>query len=482
MSVTLKDGTSFPVISTYTVEQSHAVIALVVASCISLIAVVGLLSAIAISAFNTRMVKDPNMFVRTHVVYYFLCLLLSDVLQAIGSIMNSAWISNRAVLYVSLCTAQGVIKQMADVGIALWSLVIAIRTFLILFLRVTPKRYAMWITLVANWSLFGAIVTAGPAIATNERGPFYGISGDWCWISSNYGSLRITLDYMVMFISALLAFILYLLVFLKLRGVVRAQAFSTSVAAAAKERDEKYEHKLARQMLLYPIAYTILILPIACCRFSEWTGHSVPFAATIFSDFIYLLSGLVHVILFTCTRRILPPRSMIPKFLISKPSVLTSTTLPDGEFDSYYSDAASVRSWYPPTPPKGIKSTTITEARDPFSDPEQHPNEDSEAATIRRVRSPDSSRSSSRASRRSLSVVGDHPELREVSLSPGTSLWSLEVGELEGDELADEISPTPTHRDGERMELPHTPPSAHRIALGFGSKEDLRIIVQYYWH
>jgi hypothetical protein len=155
---------------------------------------------------------------------------------------------------------------------------------------------------------------------------------------------------------------------------------------------------------------------------------------------------------------------MIPKFLISKPSVLTSTTLPDGEFDSYYSDAASVRSWYPPTPPKGIKSTTITEARDPFSDPEQHPNEDSEAATIRRVRSPDSSRSSSRASRRSLSVVGDHPELREVSLSPGTSLWSLEVGELEGDELADEISPTPTHRDGERMELPHTPPSAHRYS------------------
>jgi hypothetical protein len=56
-----------------------------------------------------------------------------------------------------------------------------------------------------------------------------------------------------MFISALLAFILYLLVFLKLRGIVRAQAFSTSVAAAAKERDEKYEHKLARQMLLYPV-------------------------------------------------------------------------------------------------------------------------------------------------------------------------------------------------------------------------------------
>lgn len=56
-----------------------------------------------------------------------------------------------------------------------------------------------------------------------------------------------------MFISALLAFILYLLVFLKMRGIVRAQAPSTSVTSADRERNEKYEHKLARQMLLYPV-------------------------------------------------------------------------------------------------------------------------------------------------------------------------------------------------------------------------------------
>ena len=56
------------------------------------------------------------------------------------------------------------------------------------------------------------------------------------------------------FISALLTFILYLLVFWKMRGIVRSQAFSTSVASADRERKEKYEHKLARQMLLYPVS------------------------------------------------------------------------------------------------------------------------------------------------------------------------------------------------------------------------------------
>jgi hypothetical protein len=65
-----------------------------------LVATVGLLSAIAVrptfdvisnsqilmsfakmSAFNTRTVKSPEMFVRTHVAFYFVSLLLSDILQ-----------------------------------------------------------------------------------------------------------------------------------------------------------------------------------------------------------------------------------------------------------------------------------------------------------------------------------------------------------------------------------------------------------------
>ena len=55
-----------------------------------------------------------------------------------------------------------------------------------------------------------------------------------------------------MFMSALLAFILYSLVYLKLRGIVHARTPSTSIASACLERDEKYEHKVARQMLLFP--------------------------------------------------------------------------------------------------------------------------------------------------------------------------------------------------------------------------------------
>lgn len=53
--------------------------------------------------------------------------------------------------------------------------------------------------------------------------------------------------------SALFAFILDTFVFLKLRGIVRERASSTFMAAGDQERKEKYEHRLARQMLLFPV-------------------------------------------------------------------------------------------------------------------------------------------------------------------------------------------------------------------------------------
>jgi hypothetical protein len=165
-------------------------------------------------------------------------------------------------------------------------------------------------------------------------------------------------------------------------------------------------------------------------------------------------TGLVHVILFVTTRRLLPPRSMIPKFLISNPrAILTSTTLPDVESDNYYDDdAESKHSWYP---------HSIDEAKDganPFSDyPAAQPAYPA-AAVIRRVHSPDSSRSSScdSSSRSSYYVQEDYDVLRAVSLlSLGPP---FQVGEAEVDELAEGISPAPTHREGE---LPQFPASAY---------------------
>lgn len=51
--------------------------------------------------------------------------------------------------------------------------VIAMRIFIVLFLRLEVKRSVMWLVMVSQWSLIGAIAFAGPATARTDRhGPF----------------------------------------------------------------------------------------------------------------------------------------------------------------------------------------------------------------------------------------------------------------------------------------------------------------------
>lgn len=174
------------------------------------------------------------------------------------------------------------------------------------------------------------------------------------------------------------------------------------------------------------------------------------------------LSGLVHVVLFASTRRILPPRSFIPKFLISGPrALIASTAVFDGDFDSYYDDAASERSWNPLTAEKK-NGAALGELGSPFADPVLPPIDE---AMIRSTRTPDSERSLSRASPRAPSPIsGDYAGMRAVSASLGTQQWPYQVNgaEVDLDDRSAQISPLPTHREGERMELPQSPLSIHR--------------------
>ncbi|KAJ7718011.1 hypothetical protein DFH07DRAFT_973410 [Mycena maculata] len=348
----LPDGSDYVLSVVYTSREVQGITVLVVISCFSLIAVVGLLLAMALSAFNTRSSIDKHLFIRTHVAAYFISLLLSDFIQAIGSIMNARWIHDMSVVVGHACTFQGVLKQTADVATAFWTLVIAIHTFCLLFLEVKPGRFVLYATLIAGWSGIAAIVIAGPAaLNTARHGPFYGISGYWCWISDPYTTAHITLDYMFMFIAALLSFVLYTLIFLRLRGniVVSGKRLSFRRTGVVAWRGKQFENQavaIARQMLLYPVAYTVIILPISAARFSSFAGKDVPFAATIFCDSVFLMSGMVNVCLFTTTRRMLPADSFrIPKWNISRPQPLPEYTIEAGP-DSYYQSSGTYAESY----------------------------------------------------------------------------------------------------------------------------------------
>jgi len=341
-NATLPDGSEWLLRMDYTLKDAHGVTVLVVVSCLSLTAVVGLLLAISLSAFNTRTWKThqhPHLFLRSHVAAYLISLLFSDIIQAVGSILNARWMLDMTVVVGDVCTIQGVLKQTADVATAFWTFVIALHTFCHVCLGLQPGRVALWTTLLGGWSGIGLIVIIGPMTQnTHLHGPFYGISGYWCWISPGYSTSHTTLDYMFMFIAAGFSFVLYTLVFLRMRGNIVFESGRVSFRKIASARlpagRGNHENRpliIAKQMLLYPVAYTIIILLIAAARFSSFAGQDVPFEITMFCDTVFLLSGVVNVTVFTMTRRILPPDSFkIPNWSISRPQSIPEYTIEAG--------------------------------------------------------------------------------------------------------------------------------------------------------
>lgn len=272
------------------------------------------------SAIRSIRSPDEHKFIRTHVAAYFFSLLLCDLTQSIGALLNTRWIAQGGLELGSFCTAQAVIKQTGNVGTALWSFVIAVHTFNVLFLRWHIADYVCYGTLVGVWAFLGFIVILGPAIVESRaRGPFYGISGYWCWITPGYPVERYALEYLWMFASAGLSFILYFLVFLRLRGNASVLGWHirfhrvqngpgqdyTNNGLFQDGRRDPHLMQVARQMLWYPVAYTILVLPIAAARFSTFNGKSVPLEVTIFTSSIFMLSGFVNAVLFTTTRRVI---------------------------------------------------------------------------------------------------------------------------------------------------------------------------------
>ena len=52
----------------------------------------------------------------------------------------------------------------------------------------------------------------------------------------------------------------------------------------------------------YPVAYSLIVLPITIARWLLFSGHHVSSAATFFAISIFYLSGAINVLLFLITR------------------------------------------------------------------------------------------------------------------------------------------------------------------------------------
>jgi hypothetical protein len=65
--------------------------------------------------------------------------------------------------------------------------------------------------MLGGWGLVGFIILLGPtAIQTVEKGPFWDVSGYWCWIAPTYTVEQFTMEYLFVSLMTSALFILRL--------------------------------------------------------------------------------------------------------------------------------------------------------------------------------------------------------------------------------------------------------------------------------
>lgn len=284
-------------------------IIIVVIASLSATAVSSLLAFIGYSVVTIKKGATRKWHVSTHVHYYFVNLLVCDLTQAIGSIMNVKWVVESRVVEGPLCTTQGIIKQIADVGVALSTLSMAIHTCLVLVFRFYLRPELALFVIAGIWVFIVLIIGISAGVHRGEN--YYGSTQYWCWITDNFDTERIALEYLWVWTTAVLNIVCYILIALMIRGaiVVNGHKISFRHRSAIVETFHRVNNPTARrsktlavQMLFYPAVYIATVTPVSVVRWLEFGGTSVPFSATAFASVCFSCSGIFNVILFSVTR------------------------------------------------------------------------------------------------------------------------------------------------------------------------------------
>jgi len=327
MSATLSYS-FLPVENVYSISQTAGVTAIVVA---------GGLSASAVLLWLITVRGQRKAYGQTHIFAYFVSLMVANALQSAGTVMSVKWVALGGVTSGPYCSAQGGIKQAGNVSTALWSFMIALHLFNLLFLRWESTLTGMIATLIGGWSVVGVVIFVGPeVIQTAERGPYFGISGAWCWITDNYPKEQFFLEYFFEFMSAGLGFLLYATVLLRVRGnlvmmdgkwrlrwVPRSEGWKLQLG---RDIIDTCMLKVAALMVWYPVAYSLILIPISLSRLISFAGHKVPFWAIVLSDIVYNLTGFVNVFLLLATSRLVPDVNVLPVFTTPRKNFASSST------------------------------------------------------------------------------------------------------------------------------------------------------------
>ncbi|KAJ3570139.1 hypothetical protein NP233_g4600 [Leucocoprinus birnbaumii] len=244
----------------------------------------------------------------------FLVFMFGELIKAIGGMMNMKWALQGCITENSFCTAQGYIRLIGDVSVSFFSLYIGFDTFFVLVYGWrAPSRVNIG-AIIALCLLTVLLAAIGPALRHDKSLSYMGSTIYWCWIRRQYLADQVGLEYLWMWLTALIQLVLYGLMALVMRGVLVVKGpwlrlrtksdapIETGSQISDLGDDERENRATANLLLFYPAIHVICVLPLSIVRWKYFAQGVQTSASVLTTSTIFELSGFLNALLYTFSR------------------------------------------------------------------------------------------------------------------------------------------------------------------------------------
>ncbi|KAN0131080.1 hypothetical protein V8E53_011081 [Lactarius tabidus] len=302
-STNLNQNEPHPTITCLTHGQCIGLTIALEASFLSLIAVIFIFVLIGRNVRHYRRAL-PNggwKLLQRPADIYMLSIFVYDILTALGGILNIQWAHNGIVTIGPYCTAQGIIQQIGELGVALSTLILTAHTFVVALWKVGIDTRHFAFGIVALATLYVALCVG---IGNGTHKHYITPTPYWCWVGPTNKGEHLAREYVWLWIALFASVIVYIPLYFWAKGYLLIDP-GKWYKFCITESDAGYQmRRAALGMLLYPLAYSLVVLPLSITRWSTSSHNhkNVPSAAALFAGSMFNLSGAINVLLFLIVR------------------------------------------------------------------------------------------------------------------------------------------------------------------------------------
>ncbi|KAJ5622899.1 hypothetical protein N7490_011504 [Penicillium lividum] len=269
---------------------------------IAALALVSLISTFCLLSFFTYRFIFWRKYYKRYIGYNQYVVLmynlaLADFIQGLGFIVSLRWIGQNSIHAEDPgCFLQGIWLQIGDPMSGMFVLAIALHTFMHVSLG-RQISHRVFVSIVVGLWIFGIVLVVIPIGIYGSH--VWMPSVAWCWMTTQHPVLRLFTHYFWIFAAQFLNLVLYAIMFFQLR---RRMAQSKILGSSYTETLKRM-NRVVSYMVLYPIVYICLTLPLSAGRMASVSGKSPSVTYFCVAGALMTLSGACDVAQYTLTRK-----------------------------------------------------------------------------------------------------------------------------------------------------------------------------------